>query len=343
MKLTAVADLRPHLGQLAACELVGQSRATAHRRTRPLAPGTVLGPAPRPTRPSPASKLSAAEVAQVLAVLNSPRFAEASVAQTWASLLDEGVFYCSQSTMHRILRGHGQGGDRRRQASHPPRARPELHATAPGQVWSWDVTKVRGPARGQWFCVFVMIDIYSRYVVHWMVAATEDAALAEAFLADAVKLHGAPGSIHADRGSAMTSKNVAELLADLGILRSHSRPKVSNDNPFSEAQFKTMKYAPDFPETFGSFADARAHCEAFFAYYNHEHRHSGIGLHTPASVHHGTAEAVRAQRQVTLDAAYAAHPDRFARRPAPPKLPTEAWINPPLTTTEEPEAVAQKA
>lgn len=339
MKLAAVGHLSEHVGVVAACALVGQSRATAHRRQRPA----LLGPrpAPAPRRP-PAHQLSAAEVAAVLALLNSPRFAEASVAQTWATLLDEGVFWCSQSTMHRILRAAGQGGDRRRTAAHPPRARPELVATGPGQVWSWDVTKVRGPARGQWFCVFVMLDIYSRYVVHWMVAATEDAALAEAFIAEAVAVHGAPGAIHADRGSAMTSKNVATLLADLGILRSHSRPKVSNDNPYSEAAFKTMKYAPDFPETFGSVQDARMHCEAFFGYYNHEHRHSGIGLHTPASVHHGTAGAVRAQRQSTLDDAYAAHPARFARRPVPPPLPTQAWINPPVPSDDQ-EAAAHSA
>lgn len=338
MKLNAVTGLCAHIGKVAACALIGQSRATAHRRAQPV----VLGPAPRRTRASPAHKLTDAEAAQVLAVLNSPRFAEASVAQCWATLLDEGTHLCSQSTMHRILRAAGQGGDRRRTATHPPRVRPELHATGPGQVWSWDITKVRGPARGQWFCVFVMIDIFSRYVVHWMVAATEDAALAQEFLDQAIRVHGTPDAIHADRGSAMTSKRVAELLADLGILRSHSRPKVSNDNPYSEAQFKTMKYAPDFPDTFGSLADARAHCEAFFAYYNHEHRHSGIGLHTPASVHHGTAAHVRAQRQATLDTAYAAHPERFARRPLPPKLPTQAWINPPPTDHHE-EAAAQNA
>ena len=264
------------------------------------------------------------------------------MAQAWATLLDEGTFLCSQSTMHRILRAAGQAGERRRQATHPPRARPELHATGPNQVWSWDVTKVRGPVRGQWFSVYVMIDIYSRYAVHWMVATTEDEALATEFITAATDLHGHPGAIHADRGSAMTSKGVAELLANLGILRSHSRPKVSNDNPFSEAACKTMKYAPDFPATFGSIADVRAHCEAFFGYYNHEHRHSGIGLHTSASVHHGTAAAVRVQRQATLDAAYAAHPERFARRPAPPVLPTEAWINPPIVSVEQ-EAAAQNA
>jgi putative transposase len=232
--------------------------------------------------------------------------------------------------MHRILRAAGQAGERRRQAAHPPRVKPELLATAPGRVWSWDITKLRGPARGVYYDLYVMLDIFSRYVVGFTVAAGEDADIATALIAQAVRVHGAPGSVHADRGTSMTSKPVAQLLVDLGVARSHSRPHVSNDNPYSEAQFKTLKYAPAFPDRFGSLADARAFCEAFFAYYNHEHRHSGLGLHTPASVHHGTATEIRAQRAATLQAAYAANPARFGhRRPSPPKLPTVAWINQP--------------
>ncbi|MEJ5947039.1 IS3 family transposase [Pseudokineococcus basanitobsidens] len=332
MKLTAVDQLRPQVGQVAACALVGQSRATAHRRAKPVAEG----PKPRRTRESPASKLTDAEAARVLDVLTSPRFAEASVAQTWATLLDEGTYLCSQSTMHRLLRAAGAGGDRRRQATHPPRARPELTATGPGQVWSWDITKLKGPDRGVYYDLYVLIDIYSRYVVGWTIAAREDAAIASAMIEQATATHGAPNAVHADRGTSMTSKPVAALLADLGITKSHSRPKVSNDNPYSEAHFKTLKYAPDFPPRFGSLADAKAHCETFFGYYNHEHRHSGIGLHTPASVHHGTAEKIREQRAATLDAAYAAHPDRFARPPTPPTLPKVAWINQPaVPATDE--------
>ena len=254
-----------------------------------------------------------------------------SVGQCWATLLDEGVYLCSMSTMHRLLRRHGlTGGERRRQAAHPARARPELLATAPGQVWSWDITKLRGPARGVYYDLYVILDIFSRYVTGWTVAARESAAIAEQLIADAVNRHGRPGSLHADRGTSMTSKPAAQLLVDLGVDRSHSRPHVSNDNPYSEAAFKTLKYAPVFPDRFGSLADARAFSRRFFGYYNHQHRHSGIGWHTPASVHHGTADQIRSQRAVTLDAAYTANPARFRhRRPEPPRLPEAAWINQP--------------
>lgn len=221
-------------------------------------------------------------------------------------------------------------GERRRQASHPPRTRPELVATAPGQVWSWDITKLKGPERGVYYDLYVVLDIFSRFVVGWTIAAREDAEIAKNLLEHAMGIHGVPEAIHADRGTSMTSKPVAQLLVDLGVARSHSRPHVSNDNPYSEAAFKTLKYAPVFPERFGSLADAGAFAEQFFAYYNHEHRHCGIGLHTPASVHFGTAGQVRAQRQATLDAAYAARPERFGhRRPQAPKLPEAAWINQP--------------
>ncbi len=228
------------------------------------------------------------------------------------------------------LRSAGQARERRRQATHPARVKPELVATGPGQVWSWDITKIRGPQRGVYYELYVILDIFSRYVVGWTIAARESAEIAEHLIAEAITIHGRPQSLHADRGTSMTSKPVAQLLVDLGVARSHSRPHVSNDNPYSEAQFKTLKYAPVFPDRFGSLADARAFCDAFFTYYNHEHRHSGIGLHTPASVHHGTAEQVRKQRATTLNAAYAATPSRFGhRRPEPPRLPETAWINQP--------------
>jgi putative transposase len=308
-----------------ACALLGKPRGSHYRDRRPVP----LVPAQRAPRASPPNALSAAEQDRIVEVLTGPRFCDKSVAQTWATLLDEGVYLASMSTMHRLLRLIGQSGDRRDQALHPARARPELTATKPGQVWSWDITKLRGPERGVYYDLYVILDIYSRYVVGWTVAAREDADIAKALIASAAKVHGAPDSLHADRGTSMTSKPVAQLLVDLGVARSHSRPHVSNDNPFSEAQFKTLKYCPAFPGRFGSLADARAFCETFFAYYNHEHRHSGIALHTPASVHFGTAGEIRAQRAVTLDAAYAAHPDRFRRRPVPPKLPVAAWINQP--------------
>ena len=313
----AVTELAEHTSTVKACALLGWSRATHYRARQPATPQP---PVPRPTPPN---ALLAAEQATVLATLTCARFCDKSVAQTWATLLDEGTYLCSMSTMHRLLRSAGQAGERRRQATHPPRAKPELLATGPGQVWSWDITKLRGPQRGVYYDLYVLLDIFSRYVTGWTVAAREDAAIAANLIATAVAVHGRPHSVHADRGTSMTSKPVAQLLVDLGVARSHSRPHVSNDNPYSEAQFKTMKYAPVYPDRFGSLADARAFGETFFSYYNHEHRHSGIGLHTPASVHHGTADQIRAQRAATLNAAYQANPDRFHhRQPQPPPTPT---------------------
>jgi len=309
-----------------ACALLGKPRGSHDRDRRPLP----LVPAQRAARRSPPHALSVAEQDEIIAVLTGPRFCDKSVAQTWATLLDEGIYLASRSTMHRLLRLTGTSGDRRNQAAHPARARPELMATKPGDVWSWDITKLCGPQRGVYYDLYVILDIYSRYVVGWTVAAREDADIAKHLIASAAQVHGAPNSLHADRGTSMTSKPVAQLLVDLGVARSHSRPHTSNDNPFSEAAFKTLKYAPAFPGRFGSLADARAFCQTFFNYYNHEHRHSGIALHTPASVHFGTAGQVRQQRQATLHAAYHAHPARFRhRRPEPPKLPAAAWINQP--------------
>jgi putative transposase len=322
--LPAVTELITVLGSTAAaCALLGRPRASHYRARQPVVPR------PCTPRPAPPSALSDAERGEILRVLTSARFCDKSVAHTWAVLLDEGVYLASRSTMHRMLRVQGLAGERRRQARHPARVKPELHATAPGQVWTWEITKLRGPQRGVYYDLYVVLDIFSRYVVGWTVAAREDAEIAKTLLEQAMAVHGTPGSVHADRGTSMTSKPVAQLLVDLGVARSHSRPHVSNDNPYSETQFKTLKYAPVFPDRFGSLADARTFCEQFFTYYNHEHRHSGIGLHTPASVHHGTVAEVRAQRAATLDAAYAAHPGRFRRRPTPPRLPTAAWINKP--------------
>ena len=268
----------------------------------------------------------------MLELLNRNEYADLAPAQVWARELDAGRYWCSESTMYRILREHGQVGERRAQATHPARKKPELMADAPNRVWSWDITKLKGPERGVWYQLYTVIDIWSRYVVGHLVAAGEDSALAEALIADAIARHGVDPdqlTIHADRGPAMTSKTVAQLLADLKVIRSHSRPKTSNDNPYIEASFKTLKYDPTFPDRFGSIQHARQHCEQFYTYYNHEHRHSGIGLHTPASVHFGTAEVIREQRQQTLNAAYTTHPERFNRRPRAPELPTQAWINKP--------------
>lgn len=313
------------------CALTGISRATHYRHVTPKGPRH----GPWLPRTPPPSALSAVERAQVLDLLASPAYADLAIPQVWARELDEGRYWCSISTMYRIARAAGQVRERRRQATHPPRVCPELVAHGPSQVWSWDITALKGPAKGVWYRCYVIIDIFSRYVTGWLVAAAEDAVVAKDFLADAIRRNGAePHTIHADRGGAMVSKPVSEMLVDLGVLRSHSRPRTSNDNPYSEAQFKTMKYVPDFPEQFGSLEDARSFCDGFFLAYNHEHHHSGIGLHTPASVHFGTAEQIHTQRQATLDHAYATHPERFTRRPRPPHLPEAAWINQPIDQDE---------
>ena len=324
--------VEPLLGTKAACAAVGRSRATHYRQA---SPARVI---PRMGRPAPANKLTGAEASQVLAVLRSPRFADSSPAQVYFTLLDEGIYLASESSFYRILRAAGEVRERRRQASHPAKKKPELMAARPLVVWSWDITKLKGPQRGDYYDCYVVLDIFSRYVVAWCVAPSESGELARELIADAIARHQVPPgqlTIHADRGSSMTSNPVTGLYTFLGIRRSHSRPHVSNDNCYSEAQFKTLKYCPAFPGRFGSIQDARAFCEAFFSYYNHEHRHSGIGYHTPAAVHYATAAEIRAQRAETLQAAYAASPGRFRhRRPEPPQPPTMAWINEPLPAQE---------
>jgi transposase InsO family protein len=251
-----------------------------------------------------------------------------------ATLLDEGSYLGSVRTMYRLLAANASSADRRRQRSHPIYAKPELLATAPNQVWSWDITKLKGPAKWTCFHLYVILDIFSRYVVGWLIAPRESAELAQQLIADTVARHDVmPGALtlHADRGTSMRSKPVASLLVDLDVAKSHSRPYTSDDNPYSESQFKTMKYRPDFPDRFGSIEDARSHCQAFFAWYNGQHRHSGIGHMTPHSVHYGTAQAIREVRQATLNAAFDATPNRFKGvRPSLQTLPTAAWINPPL-------------
>ena len=268
-------------------------------------------------------------------MLNSERFCDQAPAQIWATLLDEGTYLASVSTMYRLLRDRAQVRERRAQARRPAHIKPELVATAPNQVWSWDITKLAGPHKWNWFHLYVILDVYSRYTVAWLVAPRESARLAEELIADAIYDQGIdPGqlALHADRGSSMTSKTVTQLLADLGVLQSHSRPHQSNDNPFSESQFKTLKYSPTFPKRFAGIDHARRFTDAFFDHYNNHHRHSGIGLHTPADVHHGRAAAVRAQRQLVLDAAYTAHPERFRQPPSAPRVPEATWINRPEET-----------
>ena len=340
MTSEAITALAPRIGTRAACAAAGVPRASWYRRHR--ASPALARPAAVPHRDRAQPRaLGLAERQAILDVLHSPRFADLAPAEIWAILLDEGTYLGSQSTFYRLLRAAGETRERRRQAVHPAAVKPELAATAPNQVWSWDITKLHGPAKWTYYYLYVILDIHSRYVTGWMLATCESAALAEKLIAATCAKQGIGRgqlTIHADRGSSMTSKPVAFLLADLGVIQSHSRPHVSNDNPYSEAQFKTLKYRPGFPARFGSIEAARAYCQDFFTWANHEHRHSGIGLHTPADLHHGHAPAVRRKRAATLGAAYAAHPERFVSQPPePPKIPASSWINPPQHT----EATAQ--
>ena len=329
---TAIAELASTIGVRDACQAVGAAQAGYYRRHRQSPPPQRPAPVAHRERVQPRA-LSLSERQAILEQLHSDRFVDLAPAQVWATLLDDGVYLGSISTFYRLLRQAGETRERRRQATHPATVKPELVATAANQVWSWDITKLRGPAKWTYYHLYVILDIFSRYVVGWMVASRESAALAEVLIRQTVAKQDIGRdqlTIHADRGSSMTSKPVAFLLADLGVTQSHSRPHVSDDNPYSEAQFKTLKYRPDFPGQFASIEAARAHCQVFFPWYNDEHRHSGLGLHTPADVHYGTAEAVRDKRATVLDHAYRAHPERFVRKPPePPTLPTHSWINPP--------------
>jgi putative transposase len=276
------------------------------------------------------SQLTAAEKARVLGIVNAPENADLSVTQAFYRALDEGIYVCSLASFHRTVRAAGQSGDRRRQAAHPPRTIPHLHATGCNQVWSWDITMLKGERRTRYYRLYTMMDIYSRYVVGWRVENFEDQRLAARMMAAAAEREGrGPDYLHSDNGASMTSSTVAEMLAGLGIKRSLSRPGVSNDNPYSEALFKTLKYGLAFPDRFGSLDHARDFCDRFFDEYNHRHRHSGIGWHTPASVHHGLARAIRTRRQAVLDDAWKRHPERHRRRPTAPRIPAEAWINNP--------------
>ena len=325
--MVAAEKLAAGIGYTApACVALSVPRASLYRRRRPEERRTT-------PRPKPCRALGSAERQAVLDDLRSPVFVDRSPAQIWATLIDQGVYHCSIRTMYRILAENSEVRERRNQLRHPNYQKPELLAETPNQVWSWDITKLRGPAKWSYFHLYVILDIFSRYVVGWMVAQRESAALAKRLISETCHKQGIQRdqlTIHADRGASMRSKSVALLLSDLGVIKSHSRPHVSNDNPYSESQFKTMKYCPQFPNRFGCIQDAREFCSGFFSYYNNEHHHSGIGLLPPAIVHFGKAEQVLASRQETLLAAYRAHPERFVRQsPRPPALPQQAWINPP--------------
>jgi putative transposase len=329
MDTVATHGARGHVEAL--CASLSVPRASYYRARHRAAHPRVLSP-----RPAPARALTPDERQEVLDVLHAPRFVDLAPAQVYASLLDEGQYLCAERTMYRVLASQHEVRERRAQRRHPVYAAPELLATAPNQLWSWDITKLKGPTTWSWYQLYVMLDVFSRYVVGWMLAPYESGVLAEEFIATCCvreRIGRDQLTIHADRGPAMIAKPVAQLLSELGITKSHSRPHVSNDNPYSEAHFKTLKYRPNFPKRFGSLEDARAHLTDFFAWYNTAHRHSGLALHTPHDVHHRLAEARNTARALVLTTAYRMHPARFVRRPPTPRaLPTAAWINPPQAT-----------
>ena len=329
----AASSLAAHVGVAPACRALGVSRATWYRRRRP-APGR------QQPRPTPARALDDTERGYVLDVLASPRFVDRSPSEVVATLLDEGQYLCSERTMYRILAAEQPVRERRNQLAHPRYAKPELLATAPNQTWSWDITRLLGPKRWTYFYLYVVLDIFSRYVVGWMVAQRESAALAARLIEQTcLKQDIQPQvlTLHSDRGAPMTSKCTAQLLADLGVTRSLSRPQVSDDNPFSEAQFKTLKYHPGFPGRFAHITAATVFCRSFFPWYNTEHRHGGIAMLTPDDVHHGRAPRMLEQRERTLRLAWSHHPERFVHgTPKPQPLPKEVWINPPHVATSSP-------
>jgi putative transposase len=335
--MTACQELAVDVGTAAACRSLEVPRATFYRRLRRLEQSEVDV---KGRRKLPRA-LSETERDQVLAVLHEDRFVDKAPAEIYATLLDERRYVCSIRTMHRVLESAGEVRERRDQLRHPRYSAPQLLATDPNQVWSWDITKLLGPVKWTYFYLYVILDIFSRYVVGWMIAHRESAVLAERLIRETCeKQEIEPGqlTIHADRGSSMTSKPVALLLADLGVTKTHSRPHVSDDNPYSESQFKTLKYRPTFPERFGSIEDARVFCQGFFPWYNREHRHSGIGLMTPEIVHYGKGELTTTQREFVLAAAFRIHPERFVRgTPRAPHVPDAVWINKPKPPSRESE------
>lgn len=325
--MTAAMHSTTQLGVVSVCAALGVSRASLHRRQHPPLPSAL------PPRLSPPRALTSSEREVALGHLHSERFQDRSPTEVYGTLLDEDVYCCSIRTLYRLLEAEGESRERRAQLTHPVYQKPQLLAIAPRQLWSWDITKLMGPAKWTYFYLYVILDVFSRYVVGWMIGDREGQELAKQLILETCAKETIPAgqlTIHADRGSSMTSKNVAFLLADLGVTKTHSRPHVSDDNPYSESHFKTLKYRPEFPDRFGSLQDARLFCQGFFNWYNAEHHHSGLGLLTPEVVHTQRGEQVRALRQHTLDAAYAAHSERFVHKPPqPPALPTEVWINPP--------------
>jgi putative transposase len=332
--MQTVTEMAPRLGVALTCAALGLPRASYYRGQRPR-------PEPKP-RPAPVRALPREEREQVLATLHEPRFVDLAPAQVYATLLDEDRYLCSERTFYRVLAENAEVRERRDQLRHPHYAAPELLATRPNELWSWDITKLLGPTKWTYYYLYVVLDVFSRYTVGWLLAEGESARLAERLIAESCERQAiAPGqlTVHADRGAAMTSKPVALLLTDLGVTKTHSRPHVSNDNPFSESQFKTLKYRPDFPDRFGSLEHGRGFCGDFFPWYNTEHHHVGLGLFTPHDVHFGLAATKREQRACVLAEAFAKNPERFPNgRPSPRPLPTAVWINPPKAHTDGGEA-----
>ncbi len=326
--MEAVAILSSEIGIKLACEALEVSRAGFYRTQARKAE-----PSAEPKQRISPRSLSSDERQEVLDILHTDRFVDKAPPEVYATLLDEGQYHCSIRTMYRILDDNKEVKERRNQLSHPVYQKPELLAIAPNQVWSWDITKLLGPVKWTYFYLYVIMDIFSRYVVGWMIAPAESAVLAEKLIRETCakqNIEKGQLTIHADRGSSMKSKPVALLLSDLGITKTHSRPHTSDDNPYSESQFKTLKYRPDFPERFGSIEDARSFCQTFFPWYNKEHRHTGIGLLTPEAVHYGLAKDIQIARGEILRAAYELHPERFVKRiPVPPSVSEAAWINKP--------------
>ena len=339
--MDSVSALSSTVGVEPACDLLGVARSSFYRLRPIMGPALPSPLIVTPILPAPSFRaLSSGERAAVRQVLDSERFQDCSPAAIHATLLDENRYLCSVRTMYRLLEQDGSSRERRDHLTHPPYRKPELLATAPNQLWSWDITKLRGPAKWTYFYLYVILDVFSRYVVGWMVATRESAELASVLIEETCLKQGIRQGqlcLHADRGTSMRSKAVALLLADLGVIKTHSRPYTSNDNPFSESQFRTMKYRPRFPDNFDHLEQARGFGHHFFPWYNDEHRHSGIGMMTPASVHYGLIPGIHKTRQAALDVAYAAHPERFVRRPPTPQpVPDTVWINKPPPLVDHP-------
>lgn len=323
-------DLAEQVGKKRACKALNVPRSSFYRAGRAVAP-------PK-SRPRPSRALSAQENQEVLDLLHSPRFVDCAPIAVWAILLDEGRYYCSPRTMYRLLEKADEVRERRDQLRHPQYSKPELLAQKPNEVWTWDITELRGPLKYMRYYLYVILDLFSRYVTGWMVAEVQSHDLAQQLIGQSVQREGVGASqltLHSDRGATMLAKPLGLMLSDLGILKSHSRPHCSNDNPFVESHFRTLKYRPEFPDRFGSIVDAREFCRGFFDWYHHQHRHSGLGWMTPAGVHRGQAPDIQQRRQGVLDAAYEKNPQRFVRKPPKtPELPLEVWINPPAKKEE---------